>query len=75
MLDNTKPTPTSTSILFRFTINYYGGVHAIYTHATSEAQARQRAYHQLAKKVGKTTAAVARYLSNTNRVEVRRERE
>lgn len=73
MLDNTKPTPTP--ILFRFTINYYGGVHAIYTHATSEAQARQRAYHQLAKKVGKTTAAVARYLNNTNRVEMRREQQ
>jgi len=50
-------------------------VHAIYTHATSEAQARQRAYHQLAKKVGKTTAAVARYLNNTNRVEMRREQQ
>lgn len=73
MLDNTKPTPIP--ILFRFTINYYGGVHAIYTHATSEAQARQRAYHQLAKKVGKTTAAVARYLNDTNRVEIRREQQ
>lgn len=62
-------------VCYKVMINDFGQVHTIYTYAKSMKQAKQLAYHQLSKRLKIGVAGLSMRLNNTNRVEVREEKQ
>ena len=52
---------------FKVTINWYGEVHVIYTHAKDANKALNNACHQLAKLVGYNFGYVKSYVKDENK--------
>jgi hypothetical protein len=56
--------------LFEITLNWYGEIHRLYSHAQRASSARANAIQQLSEKLGRTASSVRRYFYEGNRITI-----